>query len=67
MAGRAVRRGTTLTVAVGSEETVWEVAQSVAPGGHGSRAGDLAERIIVDNGLSSVRVQPGQVLRVTVG
>jgi hypothetical protein len=25
----------------------------------------LAERLVTDNGLSTVRVQPGQVLRVT--
>jgi hypothetical protein len=57
----------TLTVAVRAEETVWEVAQGVLPTATGPELGDLAERIVVDNGLSSVRVQPGQVLRVTVG
>jgi hypothetical protein len=57
----------TVTVTVGSEETVWEVAESVVPSATGPEVGALAERIIVDNGLSSVRVRPGQVLRVTAG
>ena len=57
----------TLTVEVGAEETVWEVAQGVVPSASGPELGELAERIVVDNDLSSVRVQPGQVLRVTVG
>ncbi|MCO1659512.1 hypothetical protein [Pseudonocardia humida] len=56
-----------ITVTVGPEKTVWEVAQAVLPSATGPELGALAERIIVDNELSSVRVQPGQVLRVTVG
>jgi hypothetical protein len=53
------------TVTVGSEETVWEVAQEIAPAASGSAVAALAERLVTDNGLSSVRVHPGQVLRVT--
>jgi hypothetical protein len=53
------------TVTVGSEETVWEVAQRIAPAGSGPEVAALAERLVTDNGLSSVRVHPGQVLRVT--
>jgi LysM repeat protein len=53
------------TVTVGSEETVWEVAQEIAPAASGSDVAALAERLVTANGLSSVRVHPGQVLRVT--
>jgi hypothetical protein len=53
------------TVTVGSEETVWEVAQRVAPAASGPEVAALAERLVTGNGLSSVRVHPGQVLRVT--
>ncbi len=48
-------------------ETVWEVADRVAPGLPGPRRAALAERIVTDNALSSVRLQPGQVLRVAGG
>jgi hypothetical protein len=53
------------TVTVGSEETVWEVAQRVAPDAEGPEVAALAQRLVADNGLASVRVHPGQVLRVT--
>ncbi len=48
-------------------ETVWEVVDRVAPGASGAERAALAERIVVDNGLGSVRLQPGQVLRVSSG
>jgi hypothetical protein len=53
------------TVTVGAEATVWDVAQRLAPGASGPDVAALAERLVTDNGLSTVRVQPGQVLRVT--
>ena len=48
-------------------ETVWEVASRVAPELSGPRRAALAERIVVDNALASVRLRPGQVLRVAAG
>jgi Tfp pilus assembly protein FimV len=48
-------------------ETVWDVADRVAPGLSGPRRAALAERIVADNELASVRLRPGQVLRVAVG
>ncbi len=48
-------------------DTVWEVADRVAPGLPGPQRAALAERIVADNALSSVRLQPGQVLRVAGG
>jgi hypothetical protein len=63
-AGPAARVNT-LTVA--EEATVWEVAQRVAPASTGSELAAVAERIVTDNSLTTVRVQPGQVLRVTTG
>jgi hypothetical protein len=56
-----------VTVTVGPEATVWDVARGVAPAAPGPELAGLAERIVVDNDLSSVRVHPGQVLRVTAG
>jgi hypothetical protein len=57
----------TVTVTVGTEVTVWEVAERVAPSSSGPEVAALAERLVTDNGLSTVRVHPGQVLRVTAG
>jgi hypothetical protein len=48
-------------------ETVWEVVDRVAPGLSGPQRAELAERIVPDNRLASVRLQPGQVLRVPGG
>jgi hypothetical protein len=48
-------------------ETVWEVADRVAPGLSGAERAAFAERIVTDNRLTSVRLQPGQVLRVPGG
>mgnify|MGYP003781284561 CR=1 FL=1 len=59
--------GTDATVTVTDEATVWEVAERVMPGASGAEVAAAAERIVTDNGLSSARVHPGQVLRVTGG
>jgi Tfp pilus assembly protein FimV len=48
-------------------ETVWEVAVRVAPGRSGPEVAALAERIAVENALSSARLGAGQVLRVPAG
>lgn len=45
-------------------ETVWDVAARVAPGRPGAEVAAVAERIVADNALRSVRLEPGQVLRV---
>jgi hypothetical protein len=56
-----------VVVTVEPGETVWEVADRVAPGLSGPRRAALAERIVADNALPSVRPQAGQVLRVATG
>ena len=48
-------------------ETVWDVAARVAPGRPGAEVAAVAERIVADNALGSVRLEPGQVLRVAEG
>jgi hypothetical protein len=48
-------------------ETVWDVAARVAPGRPGPEVAAVAERIVVENDLRSVRLEPGQVLRVAGG
>jgi hypothetical protein len=48
-------------------ETVWDVAARVAPGRPGPEVAAVAERIVVANDLRSVRLEPGQVLRVAGG
>jgi hypothetical protein len=63
----AVVAGRADTVTVGSEVTVWEVAERVAPAASGAQVAALAQRLVAENDLSSVRVHPGQVLRVTAG
>lgn len=63
----AVVSGEADSITVGSEVTVWEVAERVAPAASGSQVAAVAQRLVADNGLSSVRVHPGQVLRVTAG
>jgi hypothetical protein len=65
--GPVIGTTTADTVTVGSEATVWDVAARVAPGATGPELGELSERIITVNGLSTVRVHPGQELRVTSG
>jgi hypothetical protein len=53
---------TAVTAAPG--ETVWEVADRIAPELSGAERAAFAERIVTENRLTSVRLQPGQVLRV---
>jgi hypothetical protein len=48
-------------------ETVWDVAARVAPVRPGAEVAAVAERIVADNALRSVRPEPGQVLRVAGG
>ena len=48
-------------------ETVWDVAARIAPGRPGAEVAAVAERIVADNALGSVRLEPGQVLRVAGG
>jgi hypothetical protein len=57
----------TVVVTVGVERTPGEVARRLAPGASGPELAALAERIVTDNSLGSVPLQPGQVLRVTSG
>jgi hypothetical protein len=56
-----------VVVTVGPGETVWDVAARVAPGRPGAEVAAVAERIVADNALRSVRPEPGQVLRVAGG
>jgi hypothetical protein len=63
----AVRPVTPVVVTAEPGETVWEVASRVAPELSGPGRAALAERIVADNALTSVRLAPGQVLRVAVG
>jgi len=62
-----VRPAAPVVVTAESGETVWEVASRVAPELSGPQRAALAERIAADNALPSVRLRPGQVLRVAVG
>ncbi|MGH3567654.1 MAG: LysM peptidoglycan-binding domain-containing protein [Pseudonocardia sp.] len=56
---------TMVTVAPG--ETLWDVARRVAPAASGPELAGVAERIVMDNSLTSVRLRPGQVLWITNG
>jgi hypothetical protein len=53
------------TVTVGPEATVWDFARTVAPTASGPELAAVTERIVTDNSLTSVRLHPGQVLRVS--
>ncbi|MDT7651113.1 MAG: hypothetical protein QOI36_2519 [Pseudonocardiales bacterium] len=53
------------TVTVGPEATVWDLARTVAPAASGPELAAVTERMVTDNSLTSVRLHPGQVLRVT--
>jgi hypothetical protein len=56
-----------VVVTAAAGETVWEVAARVAPGLPAPEVAALAERIVADNALTSMRLRAGQVLRVTAG
>jgi Tfp pilus assembly protein FimV len=63
----SVRPPAPVVVTVEPGETVWDVAARVAPGRPGAEVAAVAERIVADNSLDSVRLEPGQVLRVAGG
>jgi len=54
----------TVTVTVAAPGTVWDVADRVAPGASGPQRAALVDRIVEANALTSLRVSPGEVLRV---
>jgi hypothetical protein len=56
-----------VAVTVDAEATVWEIARRVAPQASGPELAAVAERIVTDNSLTTVRLHPGQVLRVAAG
>jgi hypothetical protein len=66
-ASAPVRPPAPVVVTAGAGETVWDVAVRVAPGRPGAEVAAVAERIVADNALRSVRLEPGQVLRVAGG
>ncbi|HEY0814441.1 MAG TPA: hypothetical protein VGE11_14275, partial [Pseudonocardia sp.] len=53
-----------VTVAVDAPGTVWDVADGVAPNATGPQRAAMVDRIVVANSLTSLRVRPGEVLRV---
>ena len=66
-ASAPVRPPAPVVVTAEPGETVWDVAARVAPGRPGAEVAAVAERIVADNALGSVRLEPGQVLRVAGG
>ena len=66
-ASTPVRPPAPVVVTAEPGETVWDVAARVAPGRPGAEVAAVAERIVADNALGSVRLEPGQVLRVAAG
>ncbi|MHC8507033.1 LysM peptidoglycan-binding domain-containing protein [Pseudonocardia bannensis] len=54
----------TAEVTVRTGDTMWDVARRSAPGVDVSA---VVERIVADNGLSTVSLRPGQILRVPAG
>ncbi|MEJ3657570.1 hypothetical protein WEH80_31875 [Actinomycetes bacterium KLBMP 9759] len=59
--------GEPLSVTVTSERTVWDVARGAAPLADGEELSAMVERIVTDNSLTTVQLQPGQVLRLPRG
>lgn len=53
-----------VTVTVAAPGTVWDVADGVAPGASGPQRAAMVDRIVAANSLTSLRVRPGEVLRV---
>jgi hypothetical protein len=53
-----------VTVTIAAPGTVWDVADGVAPGASGPQRAALVDRIVEANALTSLRVSPGEVLRV---
>ena len=60
----AVVSNAEITVTIAAPGTVWDVADGVAPGVSGPQRAALVDRIVAANSLTSVRVWPGEVLRV---
>jgi hypothetical protein len=56
-----------VTLTVEAPGTVWELARTVSPGATGPELAASVQRIVTANSLTSVQVQPGQVLRVPLG
>lgn len=63
-AAPAVSQAAEVIVTVAAPGTVWDVADGVVPGASGPQRAALVDRIVVANSLTSMRVRPGQVLRV---
>jgi hypothetical protein len=53
-----------VTITVAAPGTVWDVADGVAPGASGPQRAAMVDRIVAANSLTSLRVWPGEVLRV---
>jgi hypothetical protein len=53
-----------VTVTVDAPGTVWDVVDGVAPSATGPQRAEMVDRVVVVNSLTSVRVWPGEVLRV---
>jgi hypothetical protein len=53
-----------VTVTVHAPGTVWDVVDGVAPGASGPQRAAMVDRTVAANSLTSVRVWPGEVLRV---
>ena len=60
----AVSHVAEVTVTVAAPGTVWDVADGVAPGASGPQRAAMVDRIVAANSLTSLRVWPGEVLRV---
>ncbi|MCY7340344.1 MAG: hypothetical protein LH603_00360, partial [Pseudonocardia sp.] len=56
-----------VSITVGEQETVHDVARVLAPDATEAQLSVVAERLVAANSLTSPRVRPGQVLRVTPG
>lgn len=48
-------------------DSVWDVAHRASPAASGPQRAAVAERIVAENSLTSVRLRPGQVVRVGAG
>jgi hypothetical protein len=53
-----------VTVTVDAPGTVWDVVDGVAPSASGPDRAAMVDRVVVVNSLTSLRVWPGEVLRV---
>jgi hypothetical protein len=53
-----------VTVTVDAPGTVWDIVDGVAPNATGPQRAAMVDRVVVVNSLATVRVWPGEVLRV---